>query len=194
MTREHFQGPISHHLCRECIQSVCLSFCPSLPLLYNWGGFIIIVALICLLRTSPLLSFCCTCLSLMLSRCTLGAGVASSFLISGSLHFYFVCWSIYFYFSVTSSLYLQKCCQSLILSPCWRVWIVLWPKSYFTVECEYFLFQYVCFFYWKFNKPVVFYDILYFWSIIDTLVVIKIIDEYFRCLYFYIFWFLFKFQ
>ncbi len=100
MTREHFQGPISHHLCRECIQSVCLSFCPSLPLLYNWGGFIIIVALICLLRTSPLLSFCCTCLSLMLSRCTLGAGVAvelfdlrlSSFLLCLLIYlFLFLC-------------------------------------------------------------------------------------------------------
>lgn len=70
------------------------------------------------------------------SRCTLGAGVASSFLISSSLYFYFVCWSIYFYLSVTFFLYLQKCCRSLILSPCLRVWIVLWPKSYFTVQCE----------------------------------------------------------
>lgn len=73
------------------------------------------------------------------SRCTLGAGVASSFVISGSLHFYFVCWSIYFYFSVTSSLYLQKCCR--ILSVIFvsvmtkilyhsKVWVIFYPNMF----------------------------------------------------------------
>lgn len=47
----------------SCSTHLFLSF---LYLVLYWCGFIIIVALICLSPTSLLLSFCCTCLSLIL--------------------------------------------------------------------------------------------------------------------------------
>lgn len=70
VTRKNaFRGPVSHHLCRECIKSIfslllfvsCSAhlFLSFLYLVLYWCGYIIIVALICLSPTSPLLSFCC---------------------------------------------------------------------------------------------------------------------------------------
>lgn len=47
----------------SCSTHLFLSF---LYLVLYWCGFIIIVALICLSPTSPLLSFCCNCLFLIL--------------------------------------------------------------------------------------------------------------------------------